>query len=1187
MKKVLGLDIGTNSIGWALTIEDDDNNADILDMGVRIVSSDSTSVNEFERGLTITKNEKRRKARGARRMNHRYKHRRLLLNQFLERENMMPDDNLIKNISALELYGLHDKGARGEQLTLVEIGRILLHLNQKRGYKSNRKANNDDEKDNNTSETESKDPTKMGYLEKIADRESQIKQEGVTIGQHFFQLLKNTEGSAYARLKQQIFTRASYIAEFEAIWNKQQAFYPNVLTDANKAIVRDEILYFQRPLKSQKHLVSDCRFEKGHKAAPRSSPIFQVFKVWQIVNNITITNVRLSNTEGYNYLGERNLTANERQLVFDYLQTVRNVKASVVLKKVLNLNPNIGFGLNYELLEGNVTLFKFLEAFEKQNYTNKELLLFNVNDRTNQSDKQPYMQLWHKIYSVEDATHLTKDLIETFGLPEPVAKALVKINLPTDYGSLSTRAIRRLLPFLQAGLTYDKACEAAAEKTGNRAYREHKATKDEKRETALQTSISQVLPTELRNPVVEQIVNQVINLVNKIIATPEYVTQKEREDGAFEIRIELARELKSNQKQRNNTTKNIAAGRKNNERIVMELEKIKVRPTSRNIEKYKLWEEQGKTSPYTFQPIEPIPLSRLFDENLYEIEHVIPRSRFFDDSMNNKVIAETVVNRDKGNMTGYEYMQSKGKLDAYTLWVNKTFWQREKRGKRERLLTSEIPNDFVARQLKETQYITKEVVSRLKEICYDVHVSSGAITEYLRDAWGLNDTLKTLNWSKYEAAGKTQQRTNPQGKVVKTIADWSKRDDHRHHAIDALIVAFTKQGMIQSLNTLNAQIEGHQTELKIKGRKFPAPMPHFVARAIEMTDKILISHRKRTKVVTNKTNRINKGKAIEQKQTTSVPRGALHLESVHGKIRQYDVVDLSPRFRDWDLISHPTIKALVMERLAEHNNDPSVAFKNYAKNPIFLDKAKTKPMLKVTIWREEFVIKYAVGTFKLKDLPYVLDNRVRKLLEERLTEHKDDPKKAFKDPLYYDAEKQLPILSVRCRTGKGNLLALHENEKGEPIDFVATGSNHHLAIYENEEGKKDSDIVSFWLAAQRKLNGDDILLTQHPEKGNLIQTFAINEMFVIGLNPKEVDFFDAKNAALLSKHLYRVQSASDFDIFFRHHLETKLESDADKVALARTLKKFYRFKSIKAYFESQPTKVLINNVGKIEKLLTI
>jgi CRISPR-associated endonuclease Csn1 len=299
------------------------------------------------------------------------------------------------------------------------------------------------------------------------------------------------------------------------------------------------------------------------------------------------------------------------------------------------------------------------------------------------------------------------------------------------------------------------------------------------------------------------------------------------------------------------------------------------------------------------------------------------------------------------------------------------------------------------------------------------------------------------------------------------------------------------------------------------------------------------------------------------------------------------VVDLSPRFRDWDLISHPTIKALVMERLAEHNNDPSVAFKNYAKNPIFLDKAKTKPMLKVTIWREEFVIKYAVGTFKLKDLPYVLDNRVRKLLEERLTEHKDDPKKAFKDPLYYDAEKQLPILSVRCRTGKGNLLALHENEKGEPIDFVATGSNHHLAIYENEEGKKDSDIVSFWLAAQRKLNGDDILLTQHPEKGNLIQTFAINEMFVIGLNPKEVDFFDAKNAALLSKHLYRVQSASDFDIFFRHHLETKLESDADKVALARTLKKFYRFKSIKAYFESQPTKVLINNVGKIEKLLTI
>lgn len=1183
MKKVLGLDIGTNSIGWALTIEDDDNNSDILDMGVRIVSSDSKHATEFEKGQAISKNEGRRTKRGMRRMNHRYKHRRLLLTQFLNQWNMCPDDVLLKKITALELYGLHDKAARGEQLSLTEIGRIFLHLNQKRGYKSNRKANNDEEKENNNDNTETKDPAKMGYLDKITSRESQIKQQGLTIGQYFYHLLKNTEGG-YARLKQQIFTRASYIAEFDLIWKKQCIFYPDVLTDDNKALLRDEILYYQRPLKSQKHLVSDCRFEKGHKTAPRSSPIFQVFKIWQIVNNLVLTNVKLSNTEGYNQFGERTLTTEERQKVFDYLDTVKNVKPSIVLKKVLNLNPNAGFGLNYDLLEANTTKSKFLEVFDKQGFNNKSLLSFDVNDK---SDKQPYLMLWHKVYSVEDATHLTNDLIETFKMPENVAKALVKVNLPTDYGSLSTRAIRRLLPFLQQGLTYDKACEAAADKTGNAAYRQHKITKDERHEMVLENAIQQVLPTELRNPVVEQIVNQVINLVNKIISNPNYVTKEERDNGEFEIRIELARELKSDKKQRERTTKNIAFSRKENIRIEEELKKINVRPSMRNIQKYKLWEDQGKVSPYTFQPIEPIPLSKLFDDNLYEIEHVIPRSRFFDDSMNNKVIAETNENRRKNNMTAYEYMESKGMLDAYTHWVNKNFWQREKRGKRERLLASEIPKDFVTRQLKETQYITKEVVARLKEVCYDVHVSSGAITEYLRDTWGLNDTLKTLNWSKYEAAGKTKSVHTKHG-VLNSIEDWSKRDDHRHHAIDALVVAFTKQGMIQSLNTLNAQIEGKQTELKAKGRKFPHPMPHFVARAIEMTDRILISHRKRSKVITSKTNRINKGKPIEQKQTTFVPRGALHQESIHGKIRQYQNVDLSPRFKDWELISHPTIKALVMERLQEYDFNPSVAFKNYAKNPIFLDKAKTKPMLKVTIWREEFVIKYGIGSFKLKDLDYVLDNRIKKLLAERLMQYNDDPKKAFKDPLYYDEDKKLPILSVRCRTGKGNLLALHENEKGEPIDFVATGSNHHLAIYENEEGKKDSDIVSFWLAAQRKLDGENIVLNEHPEKGRLIQTFAINDMFVIGLNPTEIDFFDAKNAALISKHLYRVQKVSkksngSIDIFFRHHLETKL----DDSAVANQLKKYYNIQSSGALDALNPIKVQINNLGKIEKILSV
>jgi CRISPR-associated endonuclease Csn1 len=1155
MKKVLGLDIGTNSIGWAFIYEDDDQNSDILDMGVRIISSDSKHATEFEKGQAITLNATRREKRGIRRGNQRYKLRHQRLKAALLALGMMPNDYLLKDLSALQLFELRAMAVQGDKLTLDEIGRVLIHLNQKRGYKSNRKANAEEKESteaNNEETSENKPEKKKGYLDLIMDRESLIKSKGLTIGQFFFQKLQNTEGPPL-RIKQQIFNRQSYIAEFDLIWEKQKAFYPNILTEKNRLLLRDEIIYFQRRLKSQKHLVSDCRFEKGHKAIPRSAPLYQTFNIWQIVNNVRITNIKEANKGAYNQHGERSLTDIERKKLFAYLDDNKDALPRKVLKEILILNPT-DHKLNYEKLEGNKTKSRLKIVGEE---------ILNNTDKLN--------DLWHKVYSIEEPENLIKALQNSFGFDEALAKAVTKINLPADYGSVSARAIKRLLPYLEKGLDYVNACKAVSDATGLTQYNMHHVTLEENMQKTLEKQISLMERGSLRNPVVEQILNQVINLVNSIINTPQYLSAAERQSGEFEIRVELARELKANAEARQRMDKNVKKGRDNNDRIKEELEKAGVRPSPRNIEKYKLWEEQGKVSPYTFQPIEPIPLSKLFDENLYEIEHVIPRSRFFDDSMSNKVIAERSINQDKGNMTGYEYMDSKGKLAEYIKFVNDN--RNFSKAKRERLLAKTVPEDFITRQLKETQYITKAIVVKLKEVCHRVYVSSGAITEYLRDTWGLNDVLQKLNWSKYESAGKVFEFKDKDGRTIHKIRDWSKRDDHRHHAIDALIVAFTRQGMIQSMNTLNAQSSTtSHFEFKERGYKFAQPMPGFVKRAMEMTDRILISHRQKRKVMSRHTNTLATG----HKQVTYTPRGELHKQSVYGKIKRYQVVEITSRFRNWDLITHDSLKNLVMQRLNEANGDPAIAFKNYTKNPIWLDAAKTKPLLNVSIWKEDFVIKYTLNdSFKEKDVSYIVDDKVRKVVAERFRQSGGDSKKAFREPLYMDDAQKIPITSVRCFTGLSNLIALHDNH-----DFVVSGNNHHLAIYQNEEGKKDSEIVSFWTAVERKRQGVGVIQNEHPEKGRLVQTFAINDLFIIGLDTSEIDIFEEKNYALVSKYLYRVQKIFDFDLWFRHHLETRVDEISP---LAREIKKFYQIKSIGGFERLNAIKVKINSLGKLEK----
>ena len=288
MKKILGLDLGTTSIGWALINVDENNNPnDIQNMGVRIVPLSENEGDKFTKGLDITINADRTRARGARRNYDRYQLRRQALTDKMRQLDMLPDEHLIK-LPMMELWQLR-ANAVTKKISLNELGRILYHLNQKRGYEHSR--------------TDANDSKQREYVKEINNRYAQLQKSKMTIGQFFAKKLAETaivqDGkiSYNFRIKDQIYHRSAYKEEYDAIIDE----------------IRNRIIYYQRELRSCKHLVSVCEFEKrcfydadgkvkrnkkdeivydGPKVAPRTSPLFQVFKDWQSINNLRFHNRR-------------------------------------------------------------------------------------------------------------------------------------------------------------------------------------------------------------------------------------------------------------------------------------------------------------------------------------------------------------------------------------------------------------------------------------------------------------------------------------------------------------------------------------------------------------------------------------------------------------------------------------------------------------------------------------------------------------------------------------------------------------------------------------------------------------------------------------------------------------------------------------------------------------------------------
>ena len=1210
-KRVLGLDLGVGSIGWCLiTLDEQDNPAEIVAMGSRVVPlNDPNDANDFSIGKAFTANQDRTARRAMRRGFARYQLRRHRLHQELSKVGMLPDAQLIQ-LPLLELWELRERAAQsGERLTLPELGRVLCHINQKRGYRHVK----GDSLSTVTEEGEKKKDSNSDYVTAINQRYAHLQEAHLTVGQYFAEQLRSSQtesGAIVYRIKDQVYPRQAYIDEYNQIMQVQSAYYPEVLTPHFIKMLRDEVIFMQRPLKSCKHLVSLCEFEKqekvmrvqqddgkggkevverkikfGPKVAPKSSPLFQLCRLYEAVNNIRLT---------YPDNSPRPLTNEERTKLVAYLQGNEATTASKkkkesttkkpkkltapkltykVLTKLLKIKEELRAD---KLLESGITgdttrvaLASILQPYEQYHHlltmeletrpmkvqttdeATGEITEYEVAVLTDSYTRQPLYRLWHILYSIEERDAMRKALITQLGMSEEdldggLLDQLYRLDfVKPGYGNKSAKFMCKLLPQLQQGLGYSEACAAVG-------YRHSESlTREEIAERPLLHQIPLLQRNELRQPMVEKILNQMINLVNTLQA--EY--------GIDEVRIELARELKMSREEREKISIANRSREKENKKIAEHIQECGFYPTKTRIRKYMMWEEAEHLCMYCGKEIS---LSQCMNGDEMEVEHIIPKSILYDDSFGNKTCACRRCNKEKGNLTAREYIQSKGWEADYRKRLTDLLQKKSiSYSKYQRLLwlKKDIPTDFLERQLRLTQYISRQAMSILQQGIRRVTASEGGVTARLRSLWGYDDILHSLNLDRYESMGETElvpkhPNSEEDNSMKCRITDWSKRKDHRHHAIDALVVACTRQGYIQRLNRISSESDRDEMRRETELRKEPtadklsllerwlSQRPHFSVQDVsDKVAEILISYPKPKRTHTWGRNRYKKKTADGKEKTciqtrVLVPRGELMEASLYGKI--------------------------------------------------------------ISDGKERIVKRYPLHALK----GTVVDPRLRELITQRKQGSTTEAKGA---PLYLDAEKKQEVRSVRCyvtQPAVDKAIPLCFDEQGKAVSFAKSGSNHHIAIYRTAQGELTESLVTFRDAIDRARYGlpliikhprevaeqvlqrrdipEKVLRLLPPADYEFVDSFQLNEMVVIGLSDEEVQrAVDQQDYRTLSEHLYRVQQISSMYYVFRYHLETSVADDKNTKG---RIPKFHRVRSLKAYEEKKIHKVHIDLLGRITLL---
>ena len=813
-----------------------------------------------------------------------------------------------------------------------------------------------------------------------------------------------------------------YAAAIEALYPQNEAYRKSIANRDFTYLLLDDVIFYQRPLKSKKSLINECPYEyhtyrtkdgeekrQYLKCISKSHPIYEEFRLWQWVENLHIYR------EDANGIGKQDCTAeliNDKAAMVKWLLTQKEVTENNVLKYLAGKQPK-GLSWNY------VADKKYPAAPTTATLSN---ILTEAGDNVTAEELE---HLWHMLYSISDKQELHQALTRYARahklLPVFVEKLDKQKPFPADYGAYSEKATRKLLNLMRCGEAW--SAEAIDKNTLNRIEKLIAGEVDEHISDQVRQKLADLQSLEdfqglplwmaeyvvydtrkndtkwekpedidaylqafrlhsLNNPIVEQVVMESLRTVRDIWKQEGHID---------EIHIELGRDLKQNAEQRKRTLQRQQDNEKANLRaklllqefmnpecgiegvhgyspsqqeilriyeegvlsankaddeiqhIINDLSALK-QPSPQDVKKYRLWLDQKYISPYTGQPI---PLAKLFTP-AYQIEHVIPQSRFFDDSMSNKVICEAEVNARKDRMLAHEFICACGgekitlsggrvvtvlSKEAYEEQVKTLF--ASNKAKQEKLMLDDIPEKFVARQMNDSRYISRLMLRLLSNIVreqnangeYEPEATSknviacnGSTTTRLKQDWGVYDVWNRIILPRFERLNHIENTskftvTTANGhKIPNMPLEYhqkleKKRIDHRHHAMDAIVIAFTTRNHVNLLSNESAldKDEKARYDLQsllrkrelwrdnngkehIKFSDFVAPYEGFQKDVQEVLEHIVVSFKQNLRVINKSSNRSIRfvdGKKKAVRQTTGhnwAVRKSMHKDTVYGEV---------------------------------------------------------------------------------------------------------------------------------------------------------------------------------------------------------------------------------------------------------------------------------------------------------------
>ena len=824
-KKVLGLDLGPNSVGWAIIDEGDaTTEPSLIDLGVRVFSE---GVDAFDSAKEKSRNEARRVARGMRRQTKRRVLRRRRLTEGLIQSGLWPaDQNEQKLLLSKDPYELRARAIDPQQKPLLhEIGRVFLHIARHRGFLSNRK-------------TDSKSSESEGMLKEIQENEAERIESGAkSLGEWLstkLQALDHRNRAPGDHVRKRHLSRIQYRNEFDLIWDTQRLNYPKVFTQQlkyglnSKSIYPcvplpkqdkatsllelygfDGLIFFQRKMYWRTSVIGRCELEPKKQRCPLADRRYQKFRILQEVNNIRF----IDPDSGM----QCKLDDGQRQILLDKLSRSEKMDFSAI-RKALGFFETVRFNLE-KGERGNIKGHRTDTTLASKNHFGPTW--FEMPEDTKNAIVSALTD------PNIDELEFAEAAISKWNLTNAQATTLLQTPLATGYGSLSLKAIEKLLPHLVRGLIYSTSNpeESAIHAAGYL------------RRDQLKRRLFDFLPDPQRqrntpignipNPVVKRTLCEVRKLVNAIIR---------RYGKPDAVHVEMARDLQMGAIKRKEYSKFIRTREEERSKIALILRENNQRPTRENILRYMLWLEQNRECIYSGKPISQ---TQLWGEGGgVEVDHILPRSRTLDDSQANKVLCYRTSNSDKGDRTPYEWLAGSDDKRYEQIVSRSAHLMRSglmPYNKHKRIIQRELStDDFVARQLVDTAYITKataEYVRCLFEADHQVLGLKGKLTAELRWQWGLETVLEELTDS-------------PAWSAASDLRPGEKnRADHRHHALDAAVIALTNRSRLQHL----ANNYGRSTSPK-SGELLSTPWPSFRDDLQQRISTVWVSHRVERKI---------------------------------------------------------------------------------------------------------------------------------------------------------------------------------------------------------------------------------------------------------------------------------------------------------------------------------------------------